>query len=143
MSLAIITINIFYYLNMYYIQTPIESAKDWQYGYKQAVALAKQYEDQVNKIIFTYRYDQPHVFVLFYNQVDPAWYQAQQSGGEVKRFERDFGKYEFRNIEWDLDKNLTDVLFIGTPGEISNEVPGQVTNIYFPDGSVAFRLVRR
>ncbi|MEK7166528.1 MAG: glycosyltransferase family 39 protein, partial [Patescibacteria group bacterium] len=123
----LVTTNIFYYLDMYYIHTPVESAKDWQYGYKQAIAIAKQYENQVDKIILTYMYDQPHVYVLFYNQIDPVWYQTQQKKGqEVKRFERDFGKYEFRNIDWDKDKQITNVLFIATPGEISEDVPGLV-----------------
>ena len=140
--LPIVFISTYYYLESYYVFTPIESAKEWQYGYKEAVFIAKQYETQVDKIILTYRYDQPHVFVLFYNPIDPVWYQNQDQGSEVKRFERKFGKYVFRNLEWDKDRELHDVLLIGTPGEIPDGSPGQLTDILFPDGSVALRVVK-
>jgi len=29
--------DIYYYLNVYYIHTPVEHASEWQYGYKQVV----------------------------------------------------------------------------------------------------------
>lgn len=135
--------NLVFYFESYYVHTPVEAAKDWQYGYKEVVALAKKYEDQVDKIIITYRYDQPHVFVLFYDRIDPIWYQGQNQGGEVKRFERNIGKYEFRNLIWDEDQELTNVLLVGTPGEIPDGIVGKLADIYFPDGSVAFRVVKR
>lgn len=141
--LTAVGVNVSYYLEMYYVHTPIEAAKDWQYGYKQAVAEMKKYEEVVDKIIVTYRYDQPHVYVLFYEQVDPVWYQKQWQGGEIRRDVRAFGKYEFRNIEWDQDQHLENVLLVGTPGEIPDGTMRQVADIHFPDGSVAFRIVRR
>ena len=137
-----VIVNIFYYLDMYYVHAPIEAAKEWQYGYKEAVAEMAKKEDAVDKIVVTYAYDQPHIFILFYEKIDPAWYQKQWSGGEVKRFGRTFGKYEFRNIDWGQDKALKDTLVIGTPGEIPEDVPGKIADIHFPDGQVAFRVVK-
>ena len=143
MLLGLILVNIFYYLQMYYFQTPIEASKDWNYGYKEAVSKSSQYDSQVDKIIMTYAYDQPHVFVLFYGKIDPAWYQAQVAGVEVKRELREFGKYEFRRIDWAKDQFLTHTLLIGTPGEIPDSATGKVADIRFLDGTVAFRLVKR
>lgn len=137
------TLNIYYYFEMYYIHTPIEASKEWQYGYKQAVLEIKKYENSVDKIIMTYAYDQPHVFVLFYNQIDPTWYQKQWNGGEVKRADRSFGKYEFREIRWDEVKNLKNVLLIGTPGEIPESAEGKVKEINFLNGTIALRIVKR
>ncbi len=133
--------NMFYYLNTYYIHTPVEAAGDWQYGYKQAVAEIKKYESVVDKVIMTYVYDQPHVFVLFYQPIDPVWYQAQWRPAEVMRFARKFGKYEFRMINWEQDSQLTNTLIIGTAEEIPSTAP-IVKEIKFPNGSVAFRVVK-
>jgi hypothetical protein len=136
-------LNIFYYLNMYYINSPYEAAKDWQYGYKQAVQTADLYETQVDQIIMTYAYDQPHIYMMFYNRVDPIWYQQQYKGGEVKRAQRSFGKYVFRDINWETDKQLKNVLLIGTASEIPDGTLGIVKDINYPDGSVAFRIVKQ
>lgn len=141
--LAFATINIFYYLDMYYVHTPIEASKDWQYGYKLAVAEIKNLESQVDKVIVTYAYDQPHIFVLFYNKIDPAWYQSKVNSTDVKRDKRSFGKYEFRIIDWNKDKDLTSVIIVGTPGEIPVDAPGFIKDIHFLDGTVAFRIVKR
>ncbi|RJR30221.1 phospholipid carrier-dependent glycosyltransferase [Candidatus Microgenomates bacterium] len=141
--LSLIGINLYWYFASYYVYTPIEAAKDWQYGYKQAVAVAREHEDSVENIVMTYRYDQPHIFVLFYNQIDPSWYQLQWQGGEVLRAERQFGKYTFRNIDWEKDAQLTNTLLVGTPSEIPDGLPGHIADIYFPDGEIAFRVVKR
>lgn len=140
---VLLIINVAFYLEMYYVHTPVEAAKDWQYGYKEAVLAAKNYESGINKIILTYFYDQPHIFVLFYDKIDPVWYQKQYHGEEIQRSERSFGKYEFRRIDWEKDKNMTSVLLIGSPEEIPETAEGIVKTIYYPNGQVAFRVVKR
>ncbi len=135
-------VNIAFYLEMYYVHAPIESAKEWQFGYKQAVAEIVKQEPNVEKVVMTYGYDQPHVYLLFNKPIDPSWYQSLWHGGEVKRDTRSFDKYEFRKIDWETDKQLRNTLFVGTPGEIPPDAPGLIAQIYFPDGSVAFRIVK-
>ena len=54
---------------------------------------------------------------------------------------RVIGKYEFRNISFDKDKNLSNTLLIGTPDEISEHTPNIIKTIHYLDGSVAFRIV--
>lgn len=138
----LLLLNFFYYLNLYWIHTPIEASQDWQYGYKQAVYEVSKREDAFDKIIITYRYDQPYVFFLFYNQVDPGWYQKNWGSGEILRSNRSFGKYEFRNIDWEKDSELKNVLFVGTKDEFPENIQNEAV-IHFLDGSVAFRLVAR
>ncbi len=135
--------NFFYYLHMYYIHTPIEYAYWWQYGYKEAVAEVAKIEKDYDKVIVTYRYDQPYVYFLFYNKIDPAWYQQNWGGGEVLRAQRSFGKYVLRNLNWDEDSKMSKVILVGTGSEIPEGAPGLVKTINYPDGSVAFRIVAR
>lgn len=141
--LTVFVVGMYYYLHMYWVHSPIEYAKEWQYGYNEAVYAAGQYENEVNKIIVTYRYDQPYIFFLYYNRVDPAWYQKQWQGGEILRFTRNFGKYEFRNIDWPKESLEKGVLFVGTGTEIPPDAKGIAHEIYFPDGTVAFRIVKK
>ena len=141
--LIFLVLNFFYYLHMYYIHTPPEVSDWWQYGYKQVVEEVKKEEPKVDKILVTYKYDQPYVFFLFYYPVDPTWYQNNWGSGEVLRAERNFGKFEFRNINWSSDQNLKKTLIIGTPDEIPDQTPGLIKNIYFLNGQVAFRIVER
>jgi len=142
-AFGIFIINFYYYLHQYYIHTPIAHAQDWQYGYKEAVDTVSKIEDKYNKVIVTYKYDQPYIYFLFYQKIDPVWYQNQWTGLEIKRDERNFGKFEFRNIDWSNDVNLKNVLFVATPYEIPEEVGGVVKQIYFPDGSIAFNIIER
>jgi len=135
--------NFFYYLHMYYVHTPIEYAYWWQYGYKEAVAEVAKIEKNYNKVFVTYQYDQPYIYFLFYNQVDPAWYQKNWGGGEVMREQRSFGKYVFRDLDWDEDSEMSKVILVGTASEIPEGASGLVKTINYPDGSVAFRLVAR
>lgn len=136
-------VNVTYYLNSYYVLTPIKYGYFWQYGNKQAVEYAKLNESKYSRIIMSYEYDQPYIYYLFHNKIDPEWYQKNwnYSGtGEIDRFYRKIGKYEFRNIKYDRDRNLSDTLLIATPKEVKNEV-GEY-KIFFPDGKLAYKIIK-
>jgi 4-amino-4-deoxy-L-arabinose transferase-like glycosyltransferase len=132
--------NFLYYLNLYYVHTPLEASKNWQYGYRQAIEYAKENEHKYDRIVITYRYDQPYIYYLFFNKIDPSWYQKNwdyNNDGEIERMTRIIGKYEFRNIDYKVDKELGNTLLIGTPDEIPQDA--SIKEINFLDGNVAFR----
>lgn len=136
--------NFTYYMHQYYIHSPIEYGYFWQYGYKEAFGFAKENEEKFNNIIVTYEYDQPYIYYLFYNKIDPVWYQKNwdyNRNGTIDRFKRIIGKYTFRNIDYSKDVHLPNTLLIGTPKEIPDSAK-VIKVIYFPDGEVAFKLVK-
>lgn len=149
MAMLIIVITFFilnfsYYLHQYYVFTPIEYGDFWQYGNKQALKEAKLLGGKYSKIVYTYGYDQPYIYYLFYNQIDPIWYQKNWDylkTGQVERMKRIIGKYEFRNINFEKDSKFKNILLIGTPQEIPDNASGIIKTIYFLNGSVAFRIV--
>lgn len=144
MSVVIFLFNVAYYLHQYYVHTPIEYGYFWQYGYKELFSYLSAHESAYQKIIVTYRYDQPYIYYLFYNKIEPLWYQKHWDylgNGEVERMRRVIGKYEFRNINWDKDRFLNNTLLAGTPNELSRRPLRIRDEIYFPDGSLAFRVV--
>jgi 4-amino-4-deoxy-L-arabinose transferase-like glycosyltransferase len=136
--------NVFYYIHQYYVHTPIEYGYFWQFGYKEALNYAKENESKFKNIIMTYEYDQPYIYYLFYNKIDPSWYQKNwdyNRNGTVDRFKRVIGKYVFRNIDYSKDINLQDALLIGTPKEIPDNAK-VIRTIKFPDGKIAFKIVK-
>ncbi|MBI2617149.1 glycosyltransferase family 39 protein [Candidatus Gottesmanbacteria bacterium] len=139
-------LNIYYYLHMYWVHTPVEYSQEWQYGYKQVVQEVTKLEQNFKKIIVTYRYDQPYIYFLFYKKVDPFWYQQNWKEETIGRFTRKFGKYEFRNLDWREDRNEKNVLFVSIPNhpdEIPDDTDGIVHTVYFLNGKVAMRIVAR
>ncbi|MCL5798015.1 MAG: glycosyltransferase family 39 protein [Patescibacteria group bacterium] len=143
LAVFLLLVNFFYYMQMYWVHTPVMDSQSWQYGYKQAVTVVDKYASNYKRIIVTYRYDQPYVFFLFYNKTDPVWYQKNWGSGQIQRANRSFGKYEFRNIDWAIDSKLSDTLLVGTPDEIPPGAGKLLSEIHFLDGSVAFRIVGR
>lgn len=140
---VLLLINVSYYVHQYYVHTPIEYGDFWQYGYKEAFAFAQTQETIYDKIIVTYMYDQPYIYYLYYNKIDPRWYQKylQTNNPPIERMERVIGKYEFRKIDWARDKLLKNTLIIGAPSEIPTEVK-RLRTIYFPDQKEAFIIVK-
>jgi len=135
-------LNFIYYLHQYYVHTPIEYGYFWQYGNKEAIRYAKQYENEYKKIVITYRIDQPYIYYLFYNKIDPAWYQKNWfKKGNIGRFERKIGKYEFRYIDFNKDSKEEDVLLIGTPDEIPQSAK-VIKEIKYLDGSIIYRIAK-
>jgi hypothetical protein len=90
----------------------------------------------------TYRYDQPYIYYLFYNKIDPVWYQKSwdyNRTGTTDRFKRIIGKYIFKNIDYAKDSILPKTLLIGTPDEMPDKAK-VIKLIRFPDGKTAFKI---
>lgn len=129
--IILLAVNAGFFINHYFSAYPVYSAPDWQYGYQQAVVFARQNEDQVDKIIFTSHYGQPHIFAYFYQNREP-----------LSVFWGAMSKYLFRDIKWDEDKNLENMLIVGSAKEIPADSQGIIKTINFPNGQVAFRIVK-
>ncbi len=142
--------NLLYYFHQYYVHTPIEYASNWQYGYKEAFKIANLHDKDVDKIVMTSKYDQPYIYYLFYNKIDPSWYQRNWNftgDGKMPRFERKIGKYEFRFIKLGDEAKTPNVLIIGTPDEIQTNAilpkgTARLKSVYYPDGAEAFRIIQ-
>jgi len=128
---GLILINLTFFLHHYFTIYPIYSSQNWQYGYQQVSQIAKQYESEVNKIIITSHYGQPHIFTHVYQNRDPAFI-----------FQGGMLKYIYYQIKWFDDSRFKDVLLIGSPEEIPEHPEGFIKEIKFPDGSPAFRVVK-
>lgn len=129
--IILFAINVVFFINHYFFVYPIYSAPDWQYGYQEAALTARQYEDQVDQIIFSSYYGQPYIFTYFYQDRKP-----------LSVFWGAMSKYLFRGINWTEDQQKVNTLIIGSPQDIPADSPNIIKEILFPNGEVAFRIVK-
>ena len=98
----------------------------------------KQREGEVEKIIITSQYGQPLIFTYFWQKRDP-----------MEIFWGQMTKYTFRDINWEEEKLKENVLLVATPEQIPLKAVAKwemdwiEKEILFPDGPVAFRIVKR
>lgn len=139
------------FLALYFLWYPKAFARDWQYGYRQAIDYVLEHCHDYQHIVFTKAYGEPHVFVAFYTKLDPRLFQAESSS--LLRYQDldlpwldqldiyTLGDYEFRDLDWEGSGENPQILFVGKGDDFWNEtVP--LETIYFPDGTVAFHLVK-
>lgn len=74
--IAFILWNISYFGYKLWFVYPVKYASDWAYGYKQAYAWVFSNYDEMDNIYITSKYGEPHIFALFYGQIDPATYHS-------------------------------------------------------------------
>lgn len=100
-----------------FLYLPYMERGNWQYGFREIMNYITPIQDNYNKIIFETGHAQPHIFVLFYGKYDPVKYHMDivcPDCVEKPRKNFNFGKYEFRNIYWPVDRSLKNTLFIGS-----------------------------
>ncbi|MBU0618999.1 glycosyltransferase family 39 protein [Patescibacteria group bacterium] len=140
--LLLIILTARYFVQYYYIY-PKQAARDWQYGFKQVVEFIQTENQTKLPTIVTYEYDQPHIFFMFYQQTDPTEYQQKWANNPIERFERSFDNYQFRKINWAEDQQLQDVYIVAAASEVPDNPPGLIKEIYFPDGTPAFKIIKK
>jgi hypothetical protein len=134
--------NFLYYLNQYFVQQNYFYSQEWQYGYEEAVDTVKQIGDRYDKIVVSdsLPMDKSYMFFLFYLKYPPVEYQkigAISSGSFISHHY--FDKYEFRPIDWNIDSNKKNTLFVGPPFELPGA--GLKKTIRNLDGKEAIRIV--
>ncbi|HKZ34420.1 MAG TPA: hypothetical protein VJ179_00935, partial [Patescibacteria group bacterium] len=133
------------FLYEYFVNYPVSSSRHWQYGYKDIVSTYVKKKESVDTMIVTTEYAQPYIFFLFYLQYNPGRFQSEVEFAPVEDWGvskvASFDKLEFRHINYDEDKNLKNVILVGTPQEIPESVIAH--NLYFLNGEAAFRMVKQ
>lgn len=135
-AVCLFTVNVFYFSHQYFVHLPIETAKDWQYGYREAVDKVKGVEQSYKSVYITITYDQPYIYFLLFGNYPPTF----KNPGD---FSRAFGKYHFVAFDHLSGQDLVAVqdnsLLITAPLDAIQ--PKKImSKIYFPDGKVAFNI---
>jgi hypothetical protein len=113
------------YLHQYYIHYPKELSYAWQYGFDQIAQYSKDNYDKYDKIIISDRYDQPYILMAFFLKYPPQTLQKELVMTPRDKFGfstvRKFGKFEFRAINYNEDKNLANTLIIAADEAVDDK----------------------
>lgn len=117
---ALLMINVLYFLHGYARHYPSEYSREWQYGYKEAMAYLEKVENQYDRIWFTDALGRPYIYLLFYQHWSPdefrqqAWVEREVFGFvKVDRL----AKYSFGKET----KQEQNVLYIDLPQNVPSQ----------------------
>lgn len=117
---GLLLFNITYYLHGYYTHYAREFSKEWQYGYKEAIAYISTQKD-LDGVWMTSDLGRPYSYMLFYLKIDPSLFR------ETASIRRDvfgfvnvdgFDKYHFGKETFSLENKRKKVLFIDMPQNV-------------------------
>lgn len=152
--------NFTFYLHRYFVHYPIESARDFSYGFKLAMEKIAQVEDGFARIGMVTTRDPPMIYYLFWSATPP--YLLQEYGSDFSK-ERISGHRldKYKIIDWPsgvgTDDNLAaylrpDTLYFVSQHEFSLDLRAGATPpagvriidvVKYPDNTVAFYLLAR
>lgn len=156
---SLFLINFLFYLHKYHVHYPIDSAREFGYGFQQAFAKIAEVESDYQRIEMTASNDPPMIYLLFWKHIPPSQLHAYgtEFGPEIIKNQL-LDKYKV--IQWDAitspeelpDRLESDVLYHLTTSEIPWDLrdPAKVPPgikiidiIKYPDNEVAFYLLTK
>ena len=151
--IAIVVMSLTFYLNKYFTGYRKDYSWSWQYGYKEAIAYAKQNYAKYDKIIITKKYGEPHEFLLFFWPWDPEKYRSdpnlirfyQSNWYWVDRFDKFYFVNDWQVKEMVLESGgkisceAKNCLLITSPGNYPSGWH-KIETINFLDGKPAFEI---
>lgn len=126
----LLIVNIAIYIERYYIHFPRNEEKSWGIGYKKLDKVLSSPSFVNKKVIMARPQHSPYIYLLFYNPYNPSKYQKEAlrysptSDGFVDV--KEFGRYEFRTIDWGKDIQIPQVLIVAW----SEQVPVSVRETF-------------
>lgn len=145
--LSLSVFSIIVYLYQYFVIYPARYSQSWQFSYKQLIDYMKPSIDSGQKIYFSKRYGEPHIFYLFFTRYDPAKYQENPT---LVRYSMTSWRWVDRldNInfvnDWEVKekmKDIHDVILITSGGNYPKGAQ-VIKSFYFLDGSKSFDVVK-
>lgn len=126
---------------------PYTDYGQWQWGFREAIAAIQPYKNKYKYVVWETPQAQPHIFTLFYSKFPPAEYQFYLTNHPVQipRTNFDIPGFYYRKIFWPTDKDLKDVLFIGTvyslpENDLKRDGIKIMQDIIDPQGYVTYRI---
>ena len=138
-----------YFLDLLFVHTNFTYAREFQYGFKEAIQFVSEYPE--SKAVITDVFGQPYIFYLFYSRFDPATYQKInefQSGGLDVGKVANVGRVEFHQSGLSEVQTQPDTIFVGTIGNFPEDFDFSLPTIdkhmdvLYPNGEVALRIIK-
>ena len=150
LAVGVFAVFLVAFLEDYVYHAPRAAAPSMLYGRKEAILVVESIKGNYSEIVVSRSFSEPQMFVAFHTAWDPEDYQRQTS--DWLRYESEglpfldqlgeyrLGKYTFKSIDFNSEKDTPGILMVGKPEEFpANVIPLHI--IYYPDGEAAFYLV--
>ena len=133
---------------------PKDKGESFDEGWRETVLYIQNHQDKYKEIVIDPRrgvngsimVSNPFLYVLFYTKYDPHTYQTENKVNhgvnETTYFK--FGKYTFRQINWQDDIKQKGILFVGSPWSFTTGDMGNnklLETIYISKGEPAFYII--
>lgn len=146
--LAVYVVSLTFFLEDYLFHAPKVTAPQMSYGWRELMPRLAGIAQEYDQIQVSRSFSESQIFVAFYQQIDPAEFQAQSQSwkdfdaGGLKFLDQydgySLGKYRFGSLDLDLARSQK-TLLVGNPADIPTRL-GQYFSIYYPDGSPAIQV---
>ena len=148
--------SVMLFLFDYFVLTQATRARDWDYGYKEIVEYANSLPADT-KIVVDDPWTEAYIHFLFFSETNPRTYHEEV--GNITEVESYYytssdeirpnrlGTYEFRDVEWPLERGDTGVVFVMQADRlpesefITDPRVKLLKEIKYPDGIIAYRIV--
>jgi len=108
-----------YVFDSIHVQLVHRDSPNWQPGFDLIVPKVMAMERSFETVLIDSPHAQPYIFYLFYGKFDPERYYRELDLEAIgtPRHSFDFGKFIFRDLNWQVDKNMENTLFVASPDE--------------------------
>lgn len=149
-SLAIVSVSLIFYLNLYYFVSPVKYPDALSFGYRDLITKINALQG-FDKVIFD-RGGQSQVFVAFYTKMNPAFYQTfSKEWWPVIQKENllfldmipkyDLGKFTFTSFDASRDLRPGNLCVVRSDRFDPGLAPNVIDKVDYPDGTPAFYLL--
>lgn len=121
LTTSLYIVSLLYYAHIYYSHYPYEYSSEWQYGYREAIAVTEKIKDDYDTIIVSDIIGRPYAYTLFYGKYDPEEFlKTKDSQFDAAGFYTvsGFGKYTF--VRNELPTNTGKTLYVMPPEQVPN-----------------------
>ncbi len=113
------TVNFLYFWHNLMVHYPKEFSGEWQYGYKQAIELAKQVKPRYDTIVLTESIGRPYIYALFYEQYPASQFQKNRDASfDAAGFYNVYGFDKYRFTREGIGEYTGKTLYILPPGDV-------------------------
>ena len=101
------------------VHYPKEFSGEWQYGYKNAIMLAKKLEKNYDTIVLTESIGRPYIYALFYGQYNPIeFWKTRDASFDTAGFYNVYGFDTYRFTRQGVAEYKGKVLYILAPKDV-------------------------
>lgn len=139
LGVILVLFNFVWYLSSYYIRFPVAYAKSWRSQDASLVEYIDSHIDLYDKVLVDKNSGFIYTSYLFYTGYEPSEFQvtSRRQADDSEGFSEvlAFGKFEIRDIDWEVDINTPRTLIISSAEGKPIHIPSLI-NFYYPERPV-------